>query len=110
MQGGAHLPTLLLVHVGPVQGFIASARRSRDLWFGSWMLSELSKTAARTIAARHGPDALIFPAPAEPAALEEKSSFKVANKILAYFDGDLDDTPQAAVSYTHLTLPTSDLV
>lgn len=91
------MPNLLLIHIGPVQGFIASARRSRDLWFGSWMLSELSKTAARTIATRHRIEALIFPAPAQPADLEPKSPLKVANKILACFDGDLDGTPQAVV-------------
>ena len=34
---------LIQVAVGPVQGFIATARRSRDLWFGSYLLSELSK-------------------------------------------------------------------
>ena len=38
---------LISIAIGPVQDFIASARRSRDLWFGSWLLSELSKTAAR---------------------------------------------------------------
>jgi hypothetical protein len=38
--------SLLLITIGPVQEFIAAARRSRDLWFGSWLLSELSKAAA----------------------------------------------------------------
>jgi CRISPR-associated protein Cmr2 len=33
---------LMIIGIGPVQEFIASARRSRDLWFGSWLLSELS--------------------------------------------------------------------
>ncbi|MFL5805253.1 MAG: type III-B CRISPR-associated protein Cas10/Cmr2 [Roseiflexaceae bacterium] len=55
---------LLLVSIGPVQEFIASARRSRDLWFGSWMLSELSKTVAHEI--DHAKGTLIFPAPASP--------------------------------------------
>jgi CRISPR-associated protein Cmr2 len=32
----------MVIGVGPVQEFIASARRSRDLWFGSWLLSEPS--------------------------------------------------------------------
>ena len=34
---------LLTLSIGPVQDFIATARRSRDLWFGSWLLSELSR-------------------------------------------------------------------
>lgn len=40
---------LMIFSIGPVQEFIATARRSRDLWYGSWMLSELSKAAAKTI-------------------------------------------------------------
>ena len=43
---------LLRIHIGPVQEFIATARRSRDLWFGSWLLSELSKASALGVAPR----------------------------------------------------------
>jgi CRISPR-associated protein Cmr2 len=50
---------LLVVQLGPVQDFIVQARRTRDLWFGSHLLSELSRAAAKA-AAGHG--ALIFPA------------------------------------------------
>lgn len=50
---------LLLISLGPVQDFIAQARRTRDLWFGSHLLSELSRAAARSLA-RDGA-ALIFP-------------------------------------------------
>lgn len=52
---------LLAIGIGPVQEFIASARRSRDLWFGSWLLSEISKAAAKKIADECGRDNLIFP-------------------------------------------------
>jgi CRISPR-associated protein Cmr2 len=31
--------------VGPVQTFVAQARRTRDLWAGSWLLSYLAETA-----------------------------------------------------------------
>jgi CRISPR-associated protein Cmr2 len=88
-----HLPSLLLFHIGPVQSFIVSARRSRDLWFGSWMLSDLSKTAARVIADHHGIESLVFPAPTHTDNLNPESQLIVANKILAYVDGDLGDTP-----------------
>lgn len=37
---------LITLRIGPVQSFIAAARRTRDLWFGSYMLSEVSKAAA----------------------------------------------------------------
>lgn len=77
-------PTYLIsISIGPVQDFIASARRSRDLWFGSWILSELSKAAARTI----GKEALIFPQIAKDGDLEPESEFNVANKILAEIVG-----------------------
>jgi CRISPR-associated protein Cmr2 len=72
---------LFQVAIGPVQSFIASARRTRDLWFGSTLLSELSKLAARKID-KDQPGALIFPNP-EKDDLEPGSTFNVANKILA---------------------------
>jgi CRISPR-associated protein Cmr2 len=40
---------LLLVTLGPVQDFIAQARRTRDLWYGSHLLSELARAAARAL-------------------------------------------------------------
>jgi CRISPR-associated protein Cmr2 len=36
---------LLAFHVGPIQDFIATARRTQDLWMGSWLLSRLSRIA-----------------------------------------------------------------
>ena len=45
---------LISIGIGPVQDFIASARRSRDLWFGSWLLSELSKAAANAVVEEAG--------------------------------------------------------
>ena len=50
---------LLSISVGPVQDFIAQARRTRDLWYGSHLLSELSRAAAKAVADRCGE--LIFP-------------------------------------------------
>lgn len=79
--------TLLLISIGPVQDFISSARKLRDLWSGSMMLSEFSKTVARTLAAEGAE--LIFPAPKEspdsevPKELMKNSEMIVANKILA---------------------------
>lgn len=64
----------LLFAIGPVQDFIATARKGQDLWFGSWLLSELSREAANT-ALREGAE-LILP---DPDALEHS----VANKIVA---------------------------
>lgn len=75
---------LFLASIGPVQEFIATARRSRDLWFGSYLLSELSKAAARSIHEYGG--TLIFPAPEEDRIqedLQRQSDLSVANKVLA---------------------------
>lgn len=38
---------LLQIVLGPVQEFIAQARRTRDLWYGSHLLYEVSRAAAR---------------------------------------------------------------
>jgi CRISPR-associated protein Cmr2 len=76
---------LIAISIGPVQNFIAAARRTRDLWFGSHLLSEISKAAARAIAEEGGK--LIFPA-LEKNDLrllpsEDMDAFNVANIILA---------------------------
>lgn len=55
--------TLVVVSVGPVQEFIAAARRTRDFWIGSTILGECARAVASTIADRVGLAALIFPAP-----------------------------------------------
>jgi CRISPR-associated protein Cmr2 len=70
--------------IGPVQPFIAAARRTRDLWFGSQLLSELSFIAAKTISKTGGE--LIFP---HPDILQSKpnSEINVANVILAEIPG-----------------------
>lgn len=76
--------------IGPVQDFIATARTSQDLWFGSWMLSELSKAAARSIFTE--PHQLIFPAPGQKKDLEPGSVSRVANKIVAIVEGNPEGT------------------
>ncbi len=50
---------LLAIALGPVQEFIAQARRTRDLWFGSHLLSELARAAAKELV--KGGAQLIFP-------------------------------------------------
>ncbi|MHA2000146.1 MAG: type III-B CRISPR-associated protein Cas10/Cmr2, partial [Promethearchaeota archaeon] len=77
--------SLLAITTGNVQDFISAARRTRDLWFGSFLISEISKVIAKIIAENGG--TLIFP------ALEKGSddlepghgpgAFNVSNIILA---------------------------
>jgi len=54
-------PAFLVFSIGPVQGFIAAARRTQDLWMGSWLLSYLSWTAMKHLADNYGPDVIIYP-------------------------------------------------
>ena len=74
---------LFLCAIGPVQDFIATARRSRDLAFGSELLSELSKAGAKALADEFGCDNLILPAPKDMDDLQPGSEYNVANRILA---------------------------
>jgi len=72
---------LLTVAIGPVQDFISAARRSRDLWFGSQMLSEISKATACAI--RDAKGHLIFPAPEALDKSVDGQPLNIANIILA---------------------------
>jgi CRISPR-associated protein Cmr2 len=74
---------LLALTVGPVQEFIAAARRTRDLWFGSYLLSEVSKAAAKAVTDHVGIGGLVFPAPTTEAALELNSLLSIANIVVA---------------------------
>ena len=58
---------LVTLSLGPVQSLISAARRTRDLWCGSWLLSETARAAARVLHQRQ-PGCLIFPCPDNPAA------------------------------------------
>jgi len=53
---------LVTLSLGPVQSLIGAARRTRDLWCGSWLLNEAAKAAAKVINDQHK-GALIFPCP-----------------------------------------------
>lgn len=53
--------SLLLFTIGPVQDFIAAARRTRDLANGSHMLSFLASRAVRELWHQVGNDHVIFP-------------------------------------------------
>lgn len=90
------MPHVLVISLGPIQDFIASARRCQDLWFGSYLLSELARAAAQAIA----PDALVFPDGASAhGRRDERPEGKrneVANKVVAVLPGDADAVRAAA--------------
>ncbi len=97
---------LLLVAIGPVQDFIAQARRSRDLWFGSHVLAEISRAAASSLAQSGA--TLIFPAldakddelaPCNAAFRPSGiAPLSIANKILARVIGDDATTEKMAIA------------
>ncbi len=45
--------------IGPVQGFVGQARRTKDFWAGSWLLSYLSEVAI--LAAEEGAQSIVIP-------------------------------------------------
>ena len=88
---------VLSLAIGPVQDFIATARRCRDLWFGSWLLSDLARTAANSLEAQAAPaEAIVFPA----GALTAGNKAPVANKILAIVEGGPAEVRAAAKAAT----------
>ena len=83
---------LYVLSIGPVQDFIAAARRTRDLWFGSYLLSEISKAAAKKIDSSGGK--LIFPGlKTGDHRLNPKTDYSVANIILAELPEDIKLRP-----------------
>lgn len=74
---------LLAFHLGPVQDFIAAARRTQDLWIGSWLLSHLSRAAIKE-AVRQGA-ALVVPAALPEGG--EPSDAGTTNHFVARIDG-----------------------
>lgn len=81
---------VVIISIGPVQSMIASARKSGDLWRGSWLLSELAKACAKSLKENNAH--LIFPFVENDEFLKENSDFSVGNKLQAVIEaGNKDD-------------------
>ena len=88
---------LVTLSLGPVQSLIADARRTRDLWCGSWLLSEAARAAARTLHERH-PGCLIFPCPDNPDEdLERQDTPREAANIANVLRADVARANRAGV-------------
>jgi len=61
VSDGKPKAAFLIFTIASVQGFLADARRTQDLWMGSFLLSFLIWEAIKVIAERSGPDCLIYP-------------------------------------------------
>jgi CRISPR-associated protein Cmr2 len=68
---------------------IAAARRSRDLWSGSWLLSELAKSCAKSLK-EQGAN-LIFPYVDNASLLQMNSDFSVGNKLQVIIEANNTD-------------------
>ncbi|WP_300331288.1 type III-B CRISPR-associated protein Cas10/Cmr2 [Accumulibacter sp.] len=82
---------LLEIAIGPVQGFIAAARRSRDLWAGSHLLSELVRATALHLLDNGAQ--LIYPLAARVRRASPDENSNLSNILLA----EVDAADEAAV-------------
>jgi CRISPR-associated protein Cmr2 len=80
---------IISISIGPVQGLIAAARRTRDLWYGSYLLADISRAAAKFLSDQSNVE-LIFPSYGSSDATKIKLAFdaietapRVVNKITA---------------------------
>jgi CRISPR-associated protein Cmr2 len=85
-------PYLLLLVLGPVQDFIATARKCQDLWYGSHLLSQLAAAAAEGIESAAGDKSLVF-----PGTLGRDGS-GASNKIVAQLPAGTDPASVAAAA------------
>lgn len=90
---------VVILSIGPVQSMIASARRSRDLWSGSWLLSELAKAGANALWQTNGVE-LIFPSIQKDSDLSKNSSFSVGNKLQAVISAENTDALKQIIDNT----------
>lgn len=81
---------LLQIAFGPVQDFIVSARRSRDLYAGSRLLSEAAGEAAAYLADRVSYQSLIFPAPNDASHFQQLRKSGIPNVVLVQLEASAD--------------------
>ena len=87
---------LLEISLGPVQGFIAAARRSRDLWAGSYILSELVRAAAAKMIDQRAQ--LIYPLASRVQRENPQQDSNLSNILLARIDGVDEEAVRAIAS------------
>lgn len=74
---------LLLLHLGPVQDFIAASRRGQGLWVGSFLLSTLARRLAEGLTQSTDGTELIFPHRDHKQPGPDDEAWPVANKLVA---------------------------
>lgn len=97
---------VLALSIGPVGGFIAAGRRSRDLWYGSTWVSRTTVAVAERLMEAPGVE-LLLPTKARLDKIREDTGVRVSNKVLALVTADsieqvraiADDARKAARNY-----------
>lgn len=77
---------LIELALGPVQGFIAAARRSRDLWAGSYLLSGCARAAGKALL--DGGATLIYPVAERVHQISDEENSNLSNVLLASVECD----------------------
>lgn len=86
---------LIKFQIGPVQDFIAQARKTQDLWAGSWLLSHLTRIGAQVVKDALGAE-LLYPILDDQA---DRLAASTPNLFLARVPSDLAaDTAKKAES------------
>jgi CRISPR-associated protein Cmr2 len=74
-------PAFLLFTIAPVQSFISKARKTSDLWAGSYMLSYLTWGSMKPLVENFGPDIVVFPNLLGQPLVDRWLYFKFSNKF-----------------------------
>ena len=61
LVGAGTRPAILVFNIGSAQDFLTTARRTQDLWMGSFLLSYLCWSGMKVIAEQLGPDCIVIP-------------------------------------------------
>jgi CRISPR-associated protein Cmr2 len=81
--------SLFLFTIGPVQSFIAQARKTQDLFSGSFLLSYLTLVGIEKVAERYGPANIIYPDLYKQPLIDlllEQRGLRIENSQSAYSD------------------------
>ncbi|MBF0106819.1 MAG: type III-B CRISPR-associated protein Cas10/Cmr2 [Deltaproteobacteria bacterium] len=86
---------LMVVSITPVQPFIAKARKLRDYWTGSVLLSWLAFEGMRWIIENLGPDHILYPSPVNQPLINEylKVKWSVEDVQSLSTEGDVASLP-----------------
>ena len=87
---------LVAFSIGPVQSFIASSRKTTDLWGGSFLLSELTETAMALVSDSFGMDSVewIQPRPMIDGNTARQDTASFPNRFLCLVTSNENETKE----------------